>query len=145
MQYVCVYVWNQGISKGDHAYLESFDIQVYDYLNHGGAGVSIENMLPNLSLDSEDEVSSKCLLPLHSLYGSVLREPECTNCVPGFKGTLDYIFFSSFDVMKPLSLLQTPTLDSEDVRRGLPNQTYPSDHLPIGTEFTVLGLKEAKS
>ena len=110
---------------------------------HDGVEVSVETKLSNLSLYSEKKISRKCLLPLHSLYGSVLGEPECTNCVPGFKGTLDYIFVSSFDTMKPVSLLQTPMLNVEDVRNGLPNQTYPSDHLPIGTDFMVLGSEHA--
>lgn len=80
-------------------------------------------------------------IPLRSAYGSTRGEPKFTNCTPDFTDTLDYIFFSPSDSIKPVSLLELPGLDSSDVIGGLPNFSHPSDHLPIGVEFEyVCGL-----
>lgn len=74
-------------------------------------------------------------LELKSVYKSLVGEPEFTNCKPNFKATLDYIFFCK---IKPISYLELPDNNSEDVEGGLPNRYHPSDHLPIGAEFQLL-------
>ncbi|XP_048320533.1 carbon catabolite repressor protein 4 homolog 4 isoform X2 [Ziziphus jujuba] len=76
-------------------------------------------------------------IPLCSVYASTRGEPTFTNCTPDFTDTLDYIFYSPSDHVKPVSILELPELDSPDVSGGLPNYSYPSDHLPIGAEFEI--------
>lgn len=76
-------------------------------------------------------------IPLCSTYAYTRGEPPFTNCTPGFTGTLDYIFFSPSDHIKPVSFLELPGPDSSDVDGGLPNLFHPSDHLPIGVEFEI--------
>ncbi|KAI8825151.1 Endonuclease/exonuclease/phosphatase [Fimicolochytrium jonesii] len=57
-------------------------------------------------------------------------ELEFTNFAPGFKGTIDYVFYStnSLEVTGLLSCV-----DKEYISRvvGLPNAHHPSDHLPL--------------
>lgn len=84
--------------------------------------------------DSED-----LPIPLSSVYAYTRGEPQFTNCTPGFTGTLDYIFFSSSGSIKPISYLELPECESSEVKGGLPNYYHPSDHLPIGADFFVVG------
>ncbi|XP_022976793.1 carbon catabolite repressor protein 4 homolog 4 isoform X1 [Cucurbita maxima] len=91
---------------------------------------------------SSSELSPECLeelpLPLSSVYATTLgREPSFTNFTPGFTGTLDYIFFSPSDSIRPISLLELPESECPEVIGGLPNFSYPSDHLPIGADFEI--------
>ncbi|PIN13607.1 Glucose-repressible alcohol dehydrogenase transcriptional effector CCR4 [Handroanthus impetiginosus] len=97
---------------------------VYKYLVSGTNSTAPE---------TEDELP----IPLSSVYAFTRREPEFTNCTPGFTGTLDYIFFSPSGDIKPVSYLELPEAESSDVNGGLPNYFHPSDHLPIGAEFEV--------
>ncbi|XVE57248.1 hypothetical protein DITRI_Ditri04bG0076400 [Diplodiscus trichospermus] len=94
-----------------------------------------------ISGNSSSESSIRCLeelpLPLHSVHAFTRGEPPFTNCTPDFINTLDYIFFSPSDCLKPVSILELPVLDSPDVMGGLPNYNHPSDHLPIGAEFEI--------
>ncbi|KAH7429869.1 hypothetical protein KP509_09G069400 [Ceratopteris richardii] len=106
--------------------------QVYSYLI-SAEGSTMDN--PGVSLSMEQK-SEKCM-PLYSLYASFKDEPDFTNFTPEFTGTIDYIFFSSFDIIKPSSLLVVPSAESEDLKGGLPNQSHPSDHLPIGADCVI--------
>ncbi|CDY27147.1 BnaA08g07850D [Brassica napus] len=76
-------------------------------------------------------------IPMCSVYEVTRGEPKFTNCTPGFTNTLDYIFFSPSDFIKPVSILQLPEPESPDVVGFLPNDHHPSDHLPIGAEFEI--------
>ncbi|XP_062146248.1 carbon catabolite repressor protein 4 homolog 4-like [Alnus glutinosa] len=78
-------------------------------------------------------------IPLCSAYASMKGEPTFTSCTPGFTDTLDYIFFSPTDNIRPVSVLELPEPDSPDVVGGLPNSCHPSDHLPIGVGFEITG------
>lgn len=109
--------------------------QVYNYLTLRD---SVDKTLSESEASVSEEEGKQGWLPLHSLYASVKGEPPFTNCTPDFTGTLDYIFFSSLGTLKPLSLLEVPTAESEDVKDGLPNYSHPSDHLPIGTDFVFV-------
>ncbi|XWS49386.1 hypothetical protein CRYUN_Cryun13aG0159400 [Craigia yunnanensis] len=94
-----------------------------------------------ISGNSSSASSIRCLeelpLPLCSVHAFTRGEPPFTNCTPDFTDTLDYIFFSPSDCLKPVSILKLPVLDSPDVTGGLPNYSHPSDHLPIGAEFEI--------
>ncbi|XP_014519410.1 carbon catabolite repressor protein 4 homolog 4 isoform X3 [Vigna radiata var. radiata] len=101
---------------------------VYQYLVSG-------NPSSNLMLNCLDESPP---IPLCSVYASTRGEPPFTNYTPGFTGTLDYILFSPSDHIKPISFLELPDSDAADIVGGLPNFSYPSDHLPIGAEFEII-------
>ncbi|KAG7024715.1 Carbon catabolite repressor protein 4-like 4 [Cucurbita argyrosperma subsp. argyrosperma] len=95
-----------------------------------------------ISGKSSSGFSPECLeelpLPLSSVYATTLgREPSFTNFTPGFTGTLDYIFFSPSDSIRPISFLELPESECPEVIGGLPNFSYPSDHLPIGADFEI--------
>ncbi|CAH8331323.1 unnamed protein product [Eruca vesicaria subsp. sativa] len=100
--------------------------KVYEYLVSGN-GKSAETM----------EEEGEAPVPLCSVYEVTRGEPKFTNCTPGFTNTLDYIFLSPSDLIKPVSILQLPQLESPDVVGFLPNNHHPSDHLPIGAEFEI--------
>ncbi|KAK9277280.1 hypothetical protein L1049_006820 [Liquidambar formosana] len=103
--------------------------KVYEYLILGNSSsVLVEECLEELPT------------PLCSVYAFTRGEPAFTNCTPDFTNTLDYIFFSPFGHLKPVSFLELPELDSSDVIGGLPNYHHPSDHLPIGAEFEVVNV-----
>lgn len=76
-------------------------------------------------------------IQLCSVYAAHGGEPTFTNCTPDFTGTLDYIFLSGSS-LRAVSLLEVPGPESADVIGGLPNHHHPSDHLPIGADFSVL-------
>ncbi|KMT11531.1 hypothetical protein BVRB_5g108500 [Beta vulgaris subsp. vulgaris] len=101
--------------------------QVYNYLISGSS-------FSEPTVECPDELP----MPLCSVHACTRGEPAFTNCTPGFTGTLDYIFFSPSNCIKPVSFLQLPDADSPSVVGGLPNYQHPSDHLPIGAEFQVL-------
>ncbi|CAJ1930868.1 unnamed protein product [Sphenostylis stenocarpa] len=100
---------------------------VYQYLVSGNPS---SNLIPNCLEESPP-------IPLCSVYASTRGEPPFTNYTPGFTGTLDYILFSPSDIIKPISFLELPDSDAGDIVGGLPNLSYPSDHLPIGAEFEI--------
>ncbi|XP_027360452.1 carbon catabolite repressor protein 4 homolog 4 isoform X2 [Abrus precatorius] len=101
---------------------------VYQYLVTGNPS---SKLMPNC-LDEPPPI------PLCSVYASLRGEPPFTNYTPGFTGTLDYILFSPSNRIKPISFLQLPDSDATDIVGGLPNFSYPSDHLPIGAEFEII-------
>ncbi|XP_018447459.2 carbon catabolite repressor protein 4 homolog 4-like [Raphanus sativus] len=99
---------------------------VYSYLVSGYTK-------PSETIEEEEEAP----LPMCSVYEMTRGEPKFTNCTPGFTNTLDYIFLSPSDFIKPVSILQLPEPESPDVVGFLPNDHHPSDHLPIGAEFEI--------
>ncbi|QCD90937.1 CCR4-NOT transcription complex subunit 6 [Vigna unguiculata] len=101
---------------------------VYQYLVSG-------NPSSNLMLNCLEESPP---IPLCSVYASTRGEPPFTNYTPDFTGTLDYVLFSPSDHIKPISFLELPDSDAADIVGGLPNFSYPSDHLPIGAEFEII-------
>lgn len=85
-----------------------------------------------------DEVHrEKAPIPLLSLYKQALGEHPDTNVTPGFTGTLDYIFFQPSNSLQFINMLALPTRGAADLEGGLPNQSHPSDHLPIGADFAI--------
>ncbi|CAM8883135.1 unnamed protein product [Rhodiola kirilowii] len=102
--------------------------KVYQYLTSGDP-----------SSASHPQCLDELPIPLCSVYAHTRgREPTFTNCTPDFTNTLDYIFFSLSGRIKPVSFLELPELNSEDVAGCLPNLHHPSDHLPIGADFVVM-------
>lgn len=73
-------------------------------------------------------------VPLQSSYFKVLgRESEWTNYTENFKGNLDYIFYSP-ELLLPRAVLPVPAegdLKKHSTTSAIPNQLFPSDHLPI--------------
>ncbi|KAJ0230992.1 Carbon catabolite repressor protein 4 4 [Hirschfeldia incana] len=101
--------------------------KVYSYLVSGNGKPA----------ETKEEEEEEAPVPLCSAYEVTRGEPKFTNCTPGFTNTLDYIFFSPSDFIKPVSILQLPEPESPDVVGFLPNNHHPSDHLPIGAEFEI--------
>ncbi|KAK1403011.1 carbon catabolite repressor protein 4-like [Heracleum sosnowskyi] len=101
--------------------------QVYQYLTSGSSFV-----------EPKPEEMEDLPISLNSVYASLRGEPQFTNYTPGFTGTLDYIFFSPSESIKPISYLDLPEADSSDIKGGLPNYNHPSDHLPIGADFVIV-------
>ncbi|XP_044466612.1 carbon catabolite repressor protein 4 homolog 4 isoform X2 [Mangifera indica] len=100
--------------------------KVYKYLTSGYS-----------SSETLAEHTEELPIPLCSVYAVTRGEPAFTNCTPDFTDTLDYIFFSPADCLKPISTLELPNSDSPEVAGCLPNYYHPSDHLPIGAEFEI--------
>lgn len=114
--------------------------------------------LPYLSKDETDQCLHVHQLHLQSAYSSMpidsntalgqqqesamdprYREPRFTNCTTEYKGTLDYILYSS-ESLHPVSLLELPTGKDCQVmeKSGLPNPRYPSDHICLQAEFELI-------
>ncbi|KAJ0112198.1 hypothetical protein Patl1_02586 [Pistacia atlantica] len=100
--------------------------KVYQYLTWGYS-----------SLETLAECTEELPIPLCSVHAVTTGEPAFTNCTPEFTNTLDYIFFSPSDCVKPISTLELPNSESPEVAGCLPNYYHPSDHLPIGAEFRI--------
>ncbi|XP_010540704.1 PREDICTED: carbon catabolite repressor protein 4 homolog 4 isoform X1 [Tarenaya hassleriana] len=103
--------------------------KVYQYLVSG----NVSAMEPVNSEEEEEEAP----IPLCSMNAVTRGEPPFTNCTPDFTDTLDYIFFTPSDFIKPVSILELPEPESPDILGFLPNFHHPSDHLPIGAEFEI--------
>ena len=61
---------------------------------------------------------------------------QFTNLSKDFKGTLDYILYTS-DSLVPCAVLDLPE-EADMLRSGtpcLPNESWPSDHIALATEF----------
>mmetsp|Transcript_13036 Transcript_13036/g.39493 ORF Transcript_13036/g.39493 Transcript_13036/m.39493 type:complete len:591 (+) Transcript_13036:158-1930(+) len=72
------------------------------------------------------------------------NEPKFTNVTRDFKGTLDYILYTS-DSLAPAALLELP--DEGEVKprasTGLPNDTWSSDHIALMAQFVFRGPRTA--
>ncbi|KAJ9072940.1 RNA exonuclease ngl2 [Entomophthora muscae] len=65
-----------------------------------------------------------------------ILEPKFTHFTDEFRSTLDYIFLvEGLTNVIPTHVLALP--DSSEFGEGLPNQTHPSDHLPIMGIFNI--------
>ena len=76
---------------------------------------------------------------LKSAYYDILNEePPYTNYTVGYKGVLDYIWYTE-DSLKPYAVLSIPD-EAQLTRSGeaLPNPEYASDHLILSCEFCLL-------
>jgi len=79
-------------------------------------------------------------LMLQSAYASVMgRDPAFTNFTEGYKGTLDYVYFSS-DQLAAVAVLNVPSDKAlqEYSNKPLPNEQWPSDHLCLCADFVPL-------
>lgn len=77
----------------------------------------------------------------YQYYGQAIDDkeslwPRYTNYVAYFKGTIDHIFFKK-GKLRIRKLLKIPT-EEEIKNKSLPNRRFPSDHLPIMTEFEII-------
>lgn len=61
------------------------------------------------------------------------KEPDFTNYTEGFKGCLDYIFFSS--ELKVYRILKMISEEKAKKYKALPSKDYPSDHVALYCEF----------
>jgi len=71
-----------------------------------------------------------------------------TFCEPGHNYIIDHLWYSH-DLLQLEHILDPLTKTERDIvsREGLPNETCPSDHIPIGAVFTVVDqpVQESKS
>ncbi|KAI0081942.1 hypothetical protein K474DRAFT_1655835 [Panus rudis PR-1116 ss-1] len=82
-------------------------------------------------------------LGLKSAY-SVAGEDALTNYTPGFKGQIDYIWFSTANLAVN-SVLGEVDRSYLDKVVGFPNAHFPSDHLCIAAEFRVKPPKDSQA
>ena len=79
-------------------------------------------------------------IPLCSAFAAMMgKEPEFTNYTEGFKGVIDYVWFSA-DTISSVGVLNMPSAaDIEGIPGGkpCPNTQHPSDHLPIVFDFVL--------
>mmetsp|Transcript_1127 Transcript_1127/g.4184 ORF Transcript_1127/g.4184 Transcript_1127/m.4184 type:complete len:548 (-) Transcript_1127:374-2017(-) len=67
-------------------------------------------------------------------------EPAFTNCTADFLDTLDYIFYTA-DSLQPVGLLELPSeheLREKTADAGIPNASFPSDHVALLAQFRLL-------
>ncbi|CAO3640346.1 unnamed protein product [Mucor fragilis] len=81
-------------------------------------------------------------LALKSSYSQV-GELDITNYTPGYKGTLDYIWYTS-NTLDVMSLLGGVSQDYLDKVVGFPNPHFPSDHIPLMTEVRIKSPRREK-
>ncbi|OMJ65975.1 hypothetical protein SteCoe_37343 [Stentor coeruleus] len=91
-------------------------------------GVEIDNEI--LSIPKPQEFVLKSAYACYNQEGY----PKFTNYTPDFKECIDYIMYSEGVNVEELGKV----LDLEDLRGvcGLPNEKYPSDHLPLAARFS---------
>jgi CCR4-NOT transcription complex subunit 6 len=82
-------------------------------------------------------VASADVEKMKSRLDTQYNEPKHTNITHDFKAALDYICCSTPD-LKTTALLELPDLPSMlqgDLSSGLPNNSWPSDHIALMAEF----------
>lgn len=117
---------------------------VYEYLMTGGVDPSHNDLLKTphtvrvLPADSSHithnlDISSAMLTGLGN-------EPAFTNYTTNFKGTLDYVFYST-QRLRVLAITNMPEEHELSSSRGegLPNACYPSDHLMMCCDMALAG------
>ncbi|KXZ54570.1 hypothetical protein GPECTOR_4g635 [Gonium pectorale] len=131
-----------GVAPGDAAVLVAGDLNsgrhetVCQFLHRGRLeGGTTEPHLPRVEVT---KVSIAHPFPLHEVYSSGGAELPFTRKVPSLASTLDFIWASC--QLEVRSLYWPVECRHEGLlqHQALPNQHYPSDHLPIGA---VLRLK----
>lgn len=88
---------------------------------------------------SDAQSTETKLLKQKQRLDALYHEPLFTNYAKDFRGTLDYILFST-DSLVPTGLLELPA-DTEVVSKpeeALPNATWSSDHIALLAEFQYL-------
>merc|ERR1719230_2505959 len=104
-------LWRQGSVRADHDDLR----------------VDPVGLLTNLSLGHTLRMASS----YETCNG---REAQYTNYTEDFKGTLDYIWFSS-DTLAVLAISQVDEESQLTQETALPSSTRPSDHISLVTTF----------
>ncbi|KAI7891131.1 Endonuclease/exonuclease/phosphatase [Mucor mucedo] len=82
-------------------------------------------------------------LALKSTYSPV-GELDMTNYTPGYKGTLDYIWYTN-NTMDVMSLLGGISQEYLDKVVGFPNPHFPSDHIPLMAELRLKSPRREKN
>ena len=62
---------------------------------------------------------------------------QFTNMTKGFKGTLDYILYTT-EALQPTACLELPEEADLGKGSGLPNEHWSSDHIALMAEFQYL-------
>ena len=92
----------------------------------------------NLILTNSEVLSSAYKTVLQQNIDSIdedfLYEPQITYYSKGYAGTFDFIFHSNN--ILPVHVTEIPLLKNfTSIHTGIPNRTYPSDHLPLCVDF----------
>ena len=111
------------------------DSGVYEFMTRGTVTKDHEDFLNHSYYNSDSNVTHK--LQLKSSYANI-GELNFTNYTPTFKGTIDYIWYSTqgISVTGLLGNLD-PAYMTKQV--GFPNWHHPSDHIPIMVEVRLRG------
>ena len=121
---------------------------VYDLLSSG----TVHPGHPDVNLeDTIDGRERERILPqnVHSLthgfrlgsaYATVTgSEPQYTNYTGGFKGVLDYVWYSS-ELLRPLSTSPVPKTDEiREIGVAMPSVGYSSDHVLLMADMQLGG------
>ncbi|KAG0162663.1 Glucose-repressible alcohol dehydrogenase transcriptional effector [Apophysomyces sp. BC1015] len=108
------------------------DSGVYEFLSRGSIKQDHDDFGDHIyGAYTTEGLSHK--LSLKSTYGHIGELPF-TNYTPGFKGVLDYIWYTN-NTVDVLSLLGQ--IDNEYLSKvvGFPNAHFPSDHIPLVVEL----------
>jgi len=108
---------------------------VYDFLTLGSIGRDHDDFMSHVYGNYTTEGLTH-RLKLRSAY-SAIGELPFTNYTPGFKGVIDYIWYSAnaLNVTNLLGPVDEDYINKQVV--GFPNAHFPSDHLPILAAFRV--------
>merc|ERR1740121_1186450 len=107
---------------------------VYEYLRRGSVRADHED-LRNDPCGLMKQLTLRHSLPMATAYETCNgREAQYTNYTEDFKGTLDYIWFST-DALAVLAISQVDDEPQLTQETALPSSTKPSDHLSLVATF----------
>ncbi|GIX87076.1 CCR4-Not complex 3'-5'-exoribonuclease subunit Ccr4 [Caerostris extrusa] len=81
-----------------------------------------------------DPNSNDTMLEHNLNLDSACGTPEYTNYTESFTGCLDYIFYNK-DILKVADVVPMPRHEHVIAQVGLPNEYFPSDHIPLICTF----------
>jgi CCR4-NOT transcription complex subunit 6 len=111
---------------------------VYQYMSQGAVDAGHQDLEPVLDKMLPNLENSRHSLELYSAMQLITgEEPEYTNYTAGFKGVLDYIWFNPHRLRAAAVVELPPPSALLYGIYGLPNATYPSDHLFLCCDFIV--------
>ncbi|KAG7816444.1 hypothetical protein KL919_004317 [Ogataea angusta] len=116
------------------------DSMVYEFLQNGSLNIAKDTRFNYDYGKLEGAILKTGLLEFESQYKSLVHSSEfqCREHSQPFKRFIDYIWVNKYSkTLTPIRVLGDIDIDYVDEFSWFPNESYPSDHLPMLAQFGI--------
>ncbi|KAH3659144.1 uncharacterized protein OGAPODRAFT_76185 [Ogataea polymorpha] len=116
------------------------DSMVYEFLQNGSLDIAKDTRFNYDYGELDGDILDTGLLGFESQYRSLVNSSEfqCRKHSQPFKRFIDYIWVNKYSKnLTPLRVLGDIDIDSVNEFPWFPNESYPSDHLPMLAQFGI--------